>query len=159
MAKSKHMPYGEIIKTLRERGFLLGGSRDMALRFPEAVKVGPLTDWDFNGQYTEKAVDILVQLGFFVGFFSKSACGYRDNQVEEIFRHEHHPIQVVLRKDIFLYQTVWKGLDAQTYVEKIWKSAPSRGGKKADKAFYQEVTDYFNAKFKEHEPKEIKGIF
>jgi hypothetical protein len=145
-----------LVAHLFDKGFFLGGSRRMAAKYPNEVKVDAATDWDFYGHYTSTAVDQLVELGF----TAKDPTEYYDDELIQMFVSEDRAIQVLLRKDVYLYRQVFESIPVELYVRSLWKSSPLRPRTETAKDFNDRVSGWFNAKFKEIRTKqEAEALF
>ncbi len=136
------------IKSLVAAGFYLGGSRHMAEKYPDKIKVTEKTDWDFSCIDSPKNMRLLNLWGF------RKACeenSYLDNTAKSIWKHHNHNIDVVARVKMDIYKAAFESIPADIYIKHLWKSAPGREKRRSGPDFKNHVRDYFNSLFKMHE--------
>jgi hypothetical protein len=135
----------ELIKVLKQNGFRLGGSRRMAEKFPDKIQVGPETDWDLYGEDSEENRACLASLGFAV--VDAPNRDYWDNLLVDMFQHPDHHVQVLLRSDVECYTAAFESIDAETFINWLWKSSPKRDSRLSRHHFSAIVCDHFNRLF------------
>ena len=107
-----------IIKQLSEK-FTLTGSRRMAEKYPEHIKVSDDSDYDFCGKLSQENIKFLWSLGF------EEAV---DGEAYESIRHrlvfKHKNIDVILHEEIDNYIQCFESISAYDYMHFYWKSSP-----------------------------------
>lgn len=135
-----------VISDLFDAGFKLGGSRRMAEKYPDDVKIGPDTDWDFYAEDTKSNRDFLAANGF-----ERLECpnkNYWDDLLVDIFKHHELPIEVLLRNQVSVYSETFEGISAQFFINKLWKSSPVRDQDVPQAAFKDSVCKTLNKLFR-----------
>ena len=129
---------------LMASNFGLGGSRRMAAKYPELIKISDNTDWDFYCSDTAANRDYLDSLGF--AKIEAENRNYWDNLLLDIYKHPTENIEVLIRSDRELYQQCFESIEGQVFYDKLWKSAPHQLGSHKNR-FRQQVCSYFNDLF------------
>jgi hypothetical protein len=137
----------ELINALKQRGFRLGGSRRMAEKFPDKIQVGPGTDWDLYGEDTGENRAFLASLGF--ALVNAPNRDYWDNLLVDMYQHPDQDVQVLLRSDVECYTAAFESIDADTFIDRLWKSSPKRDSRLSKQHFSAIVCDHFNRLFNE----------
>lgn len=137
----------ELIEVLKQSGFRLGGSRRMAEKFPDKIQLGPETDWDFYGRDSEGNRACLASLGF--ALVDAPNRDYWDKLLVDMYQHPDHDVQVLLRSDVECYAAAFESIDAETFINRLWKSSPKRGRRLSRQQFSAIVCDHFNRLFNE----------
>lgn len=102
--------------------FYLGGSRYMHKLNPDLINICHNTDYDFYCSYSNEVCYYLESLGFVYSY-----CGQIDNpylDINAVCIYEYLGVQVVCRKDVELYNRMWKTIDPQFFYDFLWKSSP-----------------------------------
>jgi hypothetical protein len=146
----------ELIDTLKERGFRLGGSRRMAEKFPDKIQVGPETDWDLYGEDSEENRALLASIGF--ALVDAPNRDYWDNLLVDMYQHPDQAVQVLLRSDVECYTAAFESIDAETFIDRLWKSSPKRDWRLSKQHFLAIVCDHFNRLFNEHKVKRTDNL-
>jgi hypothetical protein len=123
----------------------------MAEKYPEAVAVSESTDWDFYGCDSEENRRFLVERGF--QKVEAENREYWDDLLLDIYKHQAHPIEVLIRSDVSLYSCAFESVSAEEFVNKLWKSSPKTDPGISRSEFRGRVCDYFNRLFDKHRPK------
>jgi len=139
-----------MVRALFDRGFRLGGSRRMAQKFPDAVVIGPHTDWDFYGDESHANHNLLQMMGF--GLLDCPNRDYWDDLLVSMYQHPTMPIQVLLRSDTETYTSAFESIDSTTFVTKLWKSSPLLLDYMSGGHFKETVRAYFNELFRSMTP-------
>lgn len=137
----------ELIEVLKQRGFRLGGSRRMAEKFPDKIQVGPETDWDFYGEDSKTNSTFLASLGFVL--VDAPNRDYWDNLLVDMYKHSDQDVQVLLRSDVECYAAAFESVDADTFINRLWKSSPKRDSQLSKQQFSAIVCEHFNRLFNE----------
>lgn len=138
----------KLIEQLKSEGFRLGGSRRMAEKFPDQVKVGDGTDWDFYCADTPDNRAFLGANGF--RLVEADDRTYWDDLLIDMYRHESLPVEVLVRSDVGLYSRAFESVSAGDFVRKLWKSSPLIDWRKTSPGGFKEnVCAYFNTLFAE----------
>ncbi len=135
----------DLAKKLIEMGCLLGGSRRMAEKYPDKVKVTDETDWDFYIDDDSEHRTNLENLGFVLQECPNR--DYWDMLLNDMYKHPLYDIQVLIRNDLALYTRAFESIDADTYVNELWKSSPVRDHRISKLQFAAKVCAYFNNLF------------
>lgn len=128
----------EVIDILKEKGFMLCGSRYFNEKYPEYVKIKKDTDWDFFAKNTYANKEILQDLGFYKVY---DASDYADDLAVSFWKHELYKIDVVLRKKCDTYKRFIENISPHEYCLELWKSSPNFIGNKST------ITKRFNQGF------------
>lgn len=100
--------------------FVMGGSRYMAEKFPEDIKVSDNTDYDFNCANKPEYLNWMTDNGFKQHEYAK---GYCDVNCHSVWIHSLYDIQVIVRNDIDAYGMVFKNMTPSFYKRFVWKSS------------------------------------
>jgi hypothetical protein len=135
------------VDELSALGFRLGGSRRMAQKYPEQVKIGEDTDYDLYCPNEPKFIDAMTERGF-----SEVDCkhhNYWDDMLIAIWKSDAHPnIEILVRKDVEKYTKAFEIIGADMYIDYLWKSSPKRDNNIADPIFCAGVKIFFNSLFR-----------
>lgn len=134
----------QLIAELLSKGFCLSGSRRMAEKYPEKIKITDSTDYDFYCPESQENRDFLAAKGFYkVDCHNKN---YWDTLLVDIFKHNKYNIEVLIRKNVPLYQMAFESIGADTFYYRLWKSCPEIGLENRS-AFSASVCAYFSTLF------------
>ncbi len=112
----------ELISKITDNDFHLGGSRRMAQLYPDLVKVGDSTDWDFYCADTTINRKLLVSWGFRrVDLKNRNYC---DDLLVDIYKHDELNVEALVRFDIDVYKRAFESITGEQFVKFIWKSSP-----------------------------------
>jgi hypothetical protein len=134
----------KLIEAIKTQGFILGGSRKMAEKYPDKIKVHEATDWDFYCPDTPENRGWLNANGFDV--IAAKNRNYWDSLLTDIYKHRERPIEVLVRKNVPLYQFCFDSIAAETFRYRLWKSCPEVPLENVQ-AFRASVCAYFCALF------------
>ncbi len=126
----------------------------MAEKFPDKIQVGPETDWDLYGVDSEENRAILLSLGF--SLVDAPNRDYWDNLLVDMYQNNEQDVQVLLRSDVKCYTAAFESIDAETFLNCLWKSSPKRDRQLSKQQFSAIVCDHFNRLFSEF-PDEASG--
>lgn len=138
----------DVVGMLLTAGFKLGGSRRMAEKYPDQIKVGPDTDWDFYGENCSHTRAALKALGF--SAIEAPNRDYWDDLLVDIFKHDTYPIEVLLRNEVDIYSAAFESISAERFMGELWKSSPCRTDGLTKIQFSASVCAAFNRLFIEH---------
>lgn len=128
----------EIINILKDKGFMLCGSRYFAEKYPDYIKIKKDTDWDFFGKNTYANKEILQDLGFYK---VSDVTNYADDLAVSFWKHELYKIDVILRRKCDTYKRFIENISPHEYCLYLWKSSPVFLGDKPT------ITKHFNRGF------------
>lgn len=128
-------------KNIEDYGFKLCGSRRMAEKYPNQIKITPNTDWDIYGPFNLENIDLLQQLGFHHDTPNPKYC---DDLVHSIWKKDGFNGQVILRHLAHIYTESFEAISAEAFLHRLWKSSPHCKPTKND------ITKYFNGLFRLH---------
>lgn len=131
-----------LVLLLKLANFKLSGSRRMADKFPKDIVISESTDWDFYCDDTMDNIAILEENGF-IEVFDKQ--NYFDDCLLRMFKHENYAIDVLIRRDIKLYENAFESISKDLYIDKLWKSSPKRNPNISKPEFQLNVRNYFNS--------------
>jgi len=134
-----------LIEKMKLYGFELGGSRRMAEKFPEYIKLSDSTDWDFYCSNDDKYHDFLNDNGFMK--LDTPNHDYWDDFLLEIWKHEEFAIEVLIRTDVNSYKNVFESITPGNFIDNLWKSAPHLKGGINKSQFKANVCARFNQMF------------
>jgi hypothetical protein len=138
----------DLIDELLAAGFGLGGSRRMAQKYPTLVQIGGDTDWDLYCNDTSENRQLLLDKGFLM--IEAENRLYWDDLLVDMYKHKSLPIEVLIRKDCTIYRSSFEALSGEVFVERLWKSSPTRDPNMCKASFCMSVRDYFNGIFRLH---------
>ena len=72
---------------------------------------------------------------------------YWDNLLVDMYQNPDHDMQVLLRNDVECYATAFESIDAETVINRLWKSSPKRDSRLSRQQFSGIVCDRFNRLF------------
>lgn len=128
-------------------GFRLGGSRRMAQKYPEQVKVSEDTDYDLYCPDDPKFIEAMTARGFHE--LNCQHHNYWDDMLLAIWKNDARPeIEILVRKDIEKYTQAFESIGADMYVKYLWKSSPLRDNNISDPIFCEGVKNFFNSLFR-----------
>ena len=119
----------------------------MAEKFPYKIQVGPETDWDLYGEDSKENRAFLASLSF--ALVDAPNKDYWDNLLVDMYKHPEHDVQVLLRSDVECYTSAFESIDAETFINQLWKSSPKRDSRISRQHFSAIVCDHFNRLFSE----------
>jgi hypothetical protein len=111
--------------SMESDGFYLNGSRYFNSKFPDEVPITEYTDWDFRVEYSEEALSLLDSISgpdSYIDFIYKDFNDYYAPNTVAIWRDAG--IQVVIEIDSFISKDTFYNMDADTYINYVWKSGP-----------------------------------
>ena len=146
----------ELIEVLKQRGFRLGGSRRIAEKYPDKIRIGTESDWDLYGEDSEENRASLASLGFAV--VDAPNRDYWNNLLVDMFQHPDHDVQVLLRSDVECYTAAFESIDAETFINRLWKSSPKRDSRLSRQHFSAIVRDHFNRLLNEFGMKRVESL-
>lgn len=114
----------DILSDLRNNGFHLGGSRRMAEKYPDKIQIDVDTDYDFYCSNTPENRAWLETNGFTM--IDAQDRTYWDALLVDMYKHDHLPIEVLIRSNVEHYKRAFESIDADTFFSSLWKSAPFR---------------------------------
>jgi hypothetical protein len=140
----------ELVEALRGRNFYLGGSRRMAEKYPDKIAplMKPNADWDFCCIDSKENRDAIERLGFICQH--RNGSSYWDDLLVDIYKHPEMPVDVLIRHDVKIYADAFESLSPEVFIDRIWKSSPTRNPKEPTSYFRERVSTYFNALFRLH---------
>jgi hypothetical protein len=123
-------------KNVLESGlFSLGGSRYMATKYPDIIKINENTDWDFYCDVNDTAA---VQWIADNGIYMVSSTAYPfDDLAEKIV--VGNDFQIIVRKDAVKYKRVLDLIDPEFYRDYLWKSGPNKPGRGQIQAIFNQL--------------------
>jgi len=120
----------------------------MAEKYPDRIKVGVDTDWDFYCENTVNNHLIMRALGF--EKIDAKNRSYFDNLLIDIYNHQRFDIQILTRCNIECYSRAFESIDADTFIGRLWKSSPTRDQSIPKEIFSSMVRDHFNVLFQKY---------
>ena len=128
----------------------------MAEKFPDQIQVETETDWDMYGKDSEANRAFLVSLGF--ALVDAPNRDYWDNLLMDMYQHPGHDVQVLLRSDVECYAEAFESIDAETFINRLWKSSPKRDSRLSKQLFSAIVCAHFNCLFDEYRVKRCDNL-
>ena len=72
---------------------------------------------------------------------------YWYNLLVDMYQHPDQDVQVLLRSNVECYTAAFESIDAETFINRLWKSSPKRDRRLSRRHFSAIVCDHFNRLF------------
>ena len=133
----------DLIQKMKDNKFYLGGSRRMAEKY--GFSVNENTDFDFYCEDTLNNVSFLIENGF--KKIEAENRNYWDDLLIDMCKHDIFPVEVLIRKDVYLYKKAFESISQDMFCSYIWKSS-SLVNVQNKAQFREKICNFFNALFK-----------